>query len=66
MKVSDLLEILADYPPNKEVMLAVDPAHPFVSHIRGVVCPSGGSPVFLLEDFGSRPTDLDLWRILDE
>lgn len=66
MKVSDLLEILADYPKDNEVMIAVDPARPSISHIRGVVKPSNGSPIFLLEDYGSRPTELNLWRLLDE
>lgn len=66
MKVSDLLEILEDYPKDNEVMIAIDPANPFISHIRGVVKPSSGSPIFLLEDYGSRPTQLDLWRMLDE
>ena len=66
MKVSDLLEILSDYDPSLEVKLATNPSRPFVSHIRGVVHPSTGSPVFLLEDYGSEPTHHDLWRLLDE
>lgn len=66
MKVSDLLEILQDHEPNDEVMIAVQPSRPFIAHVRGVVKPTMGSPVFLLEDYGPQPTTLDLWRMLDE
>lgn len=66
MKVSDLLEILQDHSPNDEVMIATNPVRPFIAHIRGVVKPSAGSPVFLLEDFGATPTQIELWRMLDE
>jgi len=66
MKVRELLEILQDYPEENEVMIAINPARPYVSHVRGVVKPSSSSPIFLLEDYGSRPSQIDLWRMLDE
>ncbi len=66
MKVSELLEILQDHNPDDDVKVATSPARPFVSHVRGVVKPTGGSPVFLLEDYNAQPIDLDLWRLLDE
>ena len=66
MKVSDLLEVLSEYPPDLEVKVAVNPARPYVSPIRGVVQPTFGSPVFLLEDYGSKSTTLDFWSLLDD
>ena len=66
MKVSDLLEVLSEYPPDLEVKVAVNPARPYVSPIRGVVQPTFGSPVFLLEDYGSQSTTLDFWSLLDD
>lgn len=66
MKVHELIEILQDHSPNDEVQLAIEPSRPFHSPIRGVVKPSAGSPVFLLEDYGSQPLNIDVWRLLDE
>lgn len=66
MKVSELLEILQDHDPNDYVKIATSPARPYASHVRGVVKPTGGSPVFILEDYDAQPITLDLWRLLDE
>jgi hypothetical protein len=66
MKVSELIEILQDHRQEDEVWIAKSPARPFMAQIRGVVKTSNLGPVFILEDYGSKPLDVDLWRMLDE
>jgi hypothetical protein len=66
MKVSDLLEVLSEYPPDLEVKIAMNPARPFVSHIRGVVQPSSNSAVFVVEDYNAQPSQVNFWGLLDE
>jgi len=47
MKIEELIEILEDHDPQSEVKIAMNPARPFVSHIRGVVHPIQESEVYL-------------------
>lgn len=66
MKVSELFEILADHQPDDIVVIAKGHARPFASGVRGVVKPTTGSPVFLVEDYDTQPLNIDVWRLLDE
>lgn len=66
MKVSELLEILADHRPDDIIVIAKGHARPFASGLRGVVKPTTGSPVFLVEDYDTQPLNIDVWRLLDE
>lgn len=66
MKVSELFEILADHQPDDIVVIAKGHSRPFASGVRGVVKPTTGSPVFLVEDYDTQPLNIDVWRLLDE
>ena len=66
MKIEELIEILEDHDPQSEVKIAMNPARPFVSHIRGVVHPSLNSAVFLVEDYNAQPSQINFWGLLDE
>lgn len=66
MKVRELIEILQDHQQEDEVWVAKSPARPFIAPIRGVLKTSTLGPVFILEDYGSKPLDIDLWGKLDE
>jgi hypothetical protein len=66
MKIEELIEILEDHEPQSEVKIAMNPARPFVSHIRVFVHPSLNSAVFLVEDYNAQPSQINFWGLLDE
>ena len=64
MLVRDLLELLADHDPTREVKIAKNRAHPYASSVRGVVS-TGNSSLFICEDYDAHAIDNDPWQELD-
>lgn len=63
MLVKELLEILADHDPDKEVKIATNRANPYMSSVRGIVEQAGC--VFVCQDYDSKSMDSDPWQELD-
>lgn len=64
MLVSELLEILSAHDPNREVKIAKNRAHPYMSSVRGVVS-TGSSYLYLCEDYDNTAMEVDPWQELD-
>ena len=64
MIVSELLELLQGHDPNAEVKIATNRANPYMSSVRGVVS-TGGSYLFICQDYDSTAMESDPWQELD-
>jgi hypothetical protein len=66
MLVSELKELLSDYPDHLEVRIATDRyTGPFQTGVRGIVLKTEYGPVFLVGDYHAKTLTIDPWEELD-